>query len=456
MINNSRKFNEFRNRFHEFHYINFTYSLTNNELNITFHFKVDDFVSFNPNVTFQKCDFYHFEKLTEYQLRSLVFHIGMVELISYWKALVPKKVVIHPFQLTHEQIKFWKKLYFHGLGEFFFLNGIEPDFEEFMTLVSLENTPINPFELALVDAFIIPVGGGKDSVVTLELLKDVSEDNVVLIVNPREASLATAGVAGFTDKLLIINRSIDKELLRLNSEGYLNGHTPFSAMLAFVTLLAAAASGRKHIALSNEGSANEPTVAGTKINHQYSKSLEFEQDFRNYVSMNISPDLNYFSFLRPLSELQIAAIFSKYFQHFPHFKSCNVGSKKDIWCGKCPKCLFTFIILSPFLEPQVLVEIFGHNLLEDSDLEQYFDELTGVAAIKPFECIGTVDEVNMALCLARQKYTNLPFLMRKHQNYISDNQCVTYKNVDLSEISNEHFLDSKLVDLIMKSLIYNE
>ncbi len=455
MINNSGKFNELRNRFHEFHYRNFTYSLINNELKINFHFLIDDFVSFRPSLTFQNCEFYHFEKIKEEQMRSLIFHIGMVELVSYWKALVPKKVIIHPYFLNEDQLNFWRKLYFHGLGEFFYLNGIEPDYDGFMTIECVGDEPISSFRIDLFDEVIIPVGGGKDSVVTLELLKDISDSNLALIVNPRQASLATAQIAGFSDKLLIIKRTIDSELLRLNAEGFLNGHTPFSAMLAFVTLLAAAASGHKHIALSNEGSANEPTVAGTKINHQYSKSLEFETDFRDYVAANISPDFNYFSFLRPLSELQIASIFATFKNHFPFFRSCNVGSKQDIWCGKCPKCLFTFIILSPFVEPQVLEQIFGHNLLEDKDMEKYFDELTGKADVKPFECIGTVDEVNVALCLTRKKYDNLPFLLKKHMSYFSDNQCDKYK-IDLTEISNEHFLLERFVKLIKNSLRFYE
>jgi hypothetical protein len=168
-------------------------------------------------------------------------------------------------------------------------------------------------------------------------------------------------------------------------------------LLAFVTLLPAALSGIKHIALSNEASANESTVPGSKINHQYSKSLEFENDFRNYVKKYISREVNYFSFLRPLSELQIAALFARFNGHHWSFRSCNVGSKKDVWWGSCPKCVFTRIILGPFLEQEQLRRIFGKELLDDDRLKHYFDELTGKIEVKPFECVGTPREVSLAL-----------------------------------------------------------
>ncbi|MBR5664177.1 MAG: hypothetical protein IKX13_00275, partial [Bacteroidales bacterium] len=199
-------------------------------------------------------------------------------------------------------------------------------------------------------------------------------------------------------------RPIDKRLLELNAEGYLNGHTPFSAMLAFYSLLIATLAGRSRIALSNESSANEPTVQGSDVNHQYSKSIEFEADFREYVAQYLTEDVSYYSFLRPLSELQIAMLFSRCTAYLPVFRSCNVGSKQDIWCGHCPKCLFTCIMLSAFLPAEKVREIFGKDLLEDETLWPVLKELCGETAVKPFECVGTREEVCMALCEIIRQY----------------------------------------------------
>ena len=120
-----------------------------------------------------------------------------------------------------------------------------------------------------------------------------------------------------------------------------------------------------------------------------------ESGMRNY---------NYFSFLRPLSELQIAMLFSRFTQYHDVFRSCNVGSKQDVWCGHCAKCLFAYIILSPFIAPERLNAIFGKPMLDDETLQHEFLQLVGEAETKPFECVGTVSEVRQALGMALERW----------------------------------------------------
>ena len=279
---------------------------------------------------------------------------------------------------------------------------------------------------------LVPIGGGKDSVVTLECLR--REMPVIpMIVNPRGATLNCVKTAGYQeDEFIVINRTLDPTMLQLNAEGYLNGHTPFSALLAFISILVAFGSRSKYIALSNENSANESTVPGTNINHQYSKSIEFESDFRNYVAENISKAVQYFSFLRPLSELQIAKLFSQCEDYHPVFRSCNAGSKTDSWCGHCPKCLFTWIILSPFLSKEKLVAIFGKDLMADETLRFIFEELNGTAPVKPFECVGTVEEVRACM---------------EAVNGNGDKACEI-----LSRFNEKHFLPPQFVEILKAAL----
>jgi hypothetical protein len=251
------------------------------------------------------------------------------------------------------------------------------------------------------------------------LLNRAGLEYLPMVINPRGATRRVIASAGKSEaETIVIHREIDPLLLRLNSEGYLNGHTPFSALLAFYSLLAAALTGNDEIILSNESSANEPTIPGTGINHQYSKSFEFERDFRDYAREFISPGLHYFSLLRPLNEIGIASFFSGMPEFFHSFRSCNAGSKTDSWCGKCPKCLFTYIILSPFLEPQALAGIFGRDLLNDRSLRGILDQLTGRSETKPFECIGTIDEVNAVLqaLIERCKGNPLPGLLEYYKS----------------------------------------
>jgi hypothetical protein len=195
-------------------------------------------------------------------------------------------------------------------------------------------------------------------------------------------------------------------MLRLNKEGFLNGHTPFSALVAFSSVLTAYVNGIENVALSNENSANEATIAGTDINHQYSKSFEFESDFIKYEREFIDSGVSYFSLLRPLSEIAIAKIFSRYEAYHSVFRSCNLGSKENRWCGVCAKCLFVYIILAPFLPTEKLVEIFGKDLFTDESLIPIMHELTGQAPEKPFECVGSRDEACAALLEVKKQYSS--------------------------------------------------
>ena len=368
-------------------------------------------IEFHPCFRIPARPFYHWDSIPNQLLDNLVFHIGMIELISYWKIACPKNVVIKPFTLDDEQIRWWKKLYFNGLGEFFYVNGIKTNINDFMTITSTSSFRAQRSEVeksfVLTEQTLIPVGGGKDSVVTLELLKN-RIPAIPLIINPRGATNECVAAAGFTEgQTAIVKRTLDPTMLKMNAEGYLNGHTPFSALLAFYTILLGFATKSRYIALSNESSANEPTVPDTEINHQYSKSVAFENDFRHYVAKYIDADIQYFSFLRPLNELQIAKLFSCAKEYRKVFKSCNAGSKTDSWCGKCPKCLFTWLALSPFISRKDLTEIFGKDLLSDNNLRPILDQLDGSVEVKPFECVGTVGEVRACVNKILQTDENL-------------------------------------------------
>ncbi|HIT93869.1 MAG TPA: hypothetical protein IAC43_01665, partial [Candidatus Faecivivens stercoripullorum] len=262
-----------------------------------------------------------------------------------------------------------------------------------------------------------PVGGGKDSIVTLTLLSDMRQDSYCYVMNSRGATDDSALTAGYRpDQILGIRRTLDQNMLDLNRQGYLNGHTPFSALVAFSGVLMAVLYGKEYVVLSNESSANESTVQGSSVNHQYSKSFQFEEDFDRYVKAYIGCPVRYFSLLRPWSEFQIAAYFSGLKQFHPIFRSCNAGSKTNSWCGKCAKCLFVALILTPFLDDSAITEIFGREILEDESLVPILRELCGETPEKPFECVGSREEISatMVLGIARRKQNGqpLPALLR--------------------------------------------
>ena len=416
------KYNSLREEYEFFRFQRYDYTLENGVLSVKFYFSLDDKYYFTPSFEIPQRKFYNWSDIDKNQLDTILFNIGMIELVSYWKLACPKKVYIAPFKLDADQILWWKKLYFNGLGEFFYLNGINENVNDFMQIICESDASCEKIELPLKEITLVPIGGGKDSVVTVELLKN-KMPIIPLIINPRGATTECVDAAGFSlEQTAVIKRTLDSTMLRLNNEGFLNGHTPFSAMLAFYTLLIGFATNSKYIALSNESSANEPTVLDTEVNHQYSKSIAFENDFRDYVKKYISSEIQYFSFLRPINEIQIASLFAKNKEYYKVFKSCNVGSKTDSWCGKCPKCLFTYLIMSPFIPKNELVEIFGNDLLNDSELLPILKQLKGEAEVKPFECVGTVEEVNACLAAFGRDVTPVASIedLLKQYDYINN------------------------------------
>ena len=409
-------------------------------------------------------------------MKNLAFHLGLVEAVSYWKAACPPELIVEAGYLSPDQIAWWRDLFIHGLGEFFFRNQIDFTAPDFLTIVSKRKDQIltrpTHSKTRAASGDLILVGGGKDSIVTLESLKNLSGRKAALVLNSWPNALAAVKLAGYPEPI-VVDRKIDPRLLQLNKQGYLNGHTPFSAYLAFLGVLVAYLHGFKHVISSNELSAGEAGLIykSMEINHQYSKSFAFEKLFREYCSKYLFTNqegVNYFSFLRPLYELQIAKIFSRIVQNqFQNstksggasgapierpqpvnrggedvgwgaakrqnpnqrtsfetgskydavFVSCNVGwparhrlSRRGgtagggkFWCGRCPKCAFSYLSLFPFMSEIRLKKIFGRDLFENPEIQKHILDLVGLGGYKPFDCVGTKDESILAVALAIKK-----------------------------------------------------
>lgn len=445
---NSEKFESLREKYKNFIYESYDIEFINDNLEITYHFNIEGLTTFTPKIRINKSTItYDYDE--EY-LDYLVFQIGLIELISYVKATCSKNIIIKCNYINEEQIKFLKKLYYNGLGEFRYINGIEVEEDELFNITcthkvkELKNLTYNG------TGNMISVGGGKDSCVSLEILKN-EENNSCFIINPKTPSLECSYKAGYADQNIIkVERILDRKIVELNSQGFLNGHTPFSAIVAFISYLCAYLNGKKNIILSNESSANEATVLGTNINHQYSKSFEFETDFTNYMNNFIKLDIKYFSLLRGLSEFNIARLFSNYKKYHKVFKSCNLGSKEKEWkwCCNCPKCLFVYIILSPFLTKEERIEIFGEELFERVDLLDTFKEIIGYSETKPFECVGTYSEARLAVSLTITQENDLPYLLQ----YYKDNYELELETKEILKYNEENNIDDYYDKLVKKEL----
>jgi len=349
------------------------------------------------------------EKVDREALQRAISALHIMAGISYYKTYLPREIA--GLELTEEQAEFWQKIYQRGLGEFFYSNQI--DFR------GLINFPHSPTARAttftskkLSERALLPIGGGKDSIVSAEILKKMGLEFQQFSLRDAEPIRATAETIGAPRQ--IVQRQLDAQLFQLNQEGAYNGHVPITAYISFLLIVCAILDDYRYIVMSLEKSANEGQLFfhGMDINHQYSKSEEFEEDLRNYVSKYIDSEVEYFSLLRGYNELRIAEIFAgleNFNEYASVFSSCNGNfkiNKTEIpkkWCGHCPKCAFVFLILAAFVPREKLLEIFGENLLDKPELLELHEELLGLRNFKPFECVGTTEESLVALWLVSQK-----------------------------------------------------
>ncbi|MDE5583894.1 MAG: hypothetical protein K2J08_09335 [Ruminococcus sp.] len=453
------KYNTFREKYPEFIYKSYKITDEKESVYVEFDFSIPELADFHPSWIFPKSEEKNFADDPIFE--KLVFSLGMAEAVSYWKAVCSPVMRAECGELSAEQAEWWKKLYFNGLGEFFYVNGIDTNSDDFVKIISTGNFKADGNSLTSeLSGCLVPVGGGKDSALTLETLINSGADCLCYSINRRNSIAKTVETAGLPpESLITARRNFDRSLIDLNSRGFLNGHTPFSSIVAFSAEITAYIQRRKYIVLSNESSANESTVSDKNVNHQYSKSFEFEKDFHLYEEKYLQTGAYYFSFLRPLSEFQIAKMFASHRKYIPVFRSCNLGGKvsPDIWCADCPKCLFVCLILSPFLTAGELAEIFGKDLLNDVSMSKYFAELTGNSEHKPFECVGSIDEVNLAVSLAIRNIENIggeiPLLFKEYIKsgfYHPEN--LTAKNAEYCK----YFDKNNLLPEDFKSILLNE
>lgn len=458
------KFERFRREAPVFEYKSYTITETEETIETDYVFSIVGVADFHAGWSFPRPE--GFSVKDDFAFERLAFSLGMAEAVSYWKATCSPVMRVECGSLDEEQIRWWKKLYFLGLGEFFYVNGIITDIDSFMDIqCSGSFTCTAETERAPLSGCLVPIGGGKDSALTLETLTQAGMKCRCYAINKRNSITGTVLAAGLPEETLITaKRRFDRSLVDLNSKGYLNGHTPFSSVVAFSAEVTAYLNRLRYIVLSNEDSANESTVAGQNVNHQYSKSFEFEQDFHSYEEKYLKTGIYYFSFLRPLSEYQIAKMFVSHEKYLPVFRSCNLGSKvsPDVWCGECPKCLFVCLILSPFLSPSKLRSVFGKNLLDEENMMKFFIELIGQSEHKPFECVGSIDEVNLAVTLAIKKYEAndipLPLLFREYKerelyhpesvDAINASYCSRYSDTNLLPPEFEKILKKEMERLL--------
>ena len=333
--------------------------------------------------------------------------VFLVAGVSYYKTGAPRVVDLGDTGVTARERAFLYDLYRDGLGEFAYRNGL--DLSD--VVVEGPEAPAAPAAVAASGRPLVPFGGGIDSIVVTEQVREAAPDAALFVVSHLGTRFAAIEEAAAVTGLPVVraDREVDGQVLRSRENGFLNGHVPVTAIISAVAVLAAALDGRDAVVMSNELSASDATLVanGRAVNHQWSKSLAFESAFRGVLG-DALPGLAYFSALRPFSELWVAQRFAALERYHFAFRSCNrafhvdAAQRLDRWCGQCDKCCFVDLVLAPFVDAQRLRAIFnGAEPLANAGLEPRFRALLGdPGLVKPFECVGAVHECRAAVLLA--------------------------------------------------------
>ena len=328
--------------------------------------------------------------------------LHLVAGVSYYKAAVPGEIRIDSYAIDADTAALLEQVYLNGLGEFAYRNGLD--------LRGRIRFPFDPAlataaapALGLGERALVAIGGGKDSLVSIEALRAMGVEQAVTWIGNSQLIRTCAERTGLAT--LNIGRALAPQLFEINRQGAYNGHIPVTAVNSAILVLAALLTGAGQVVFSNERSASYGSLipGAGEVNHQWSKGWAFERMFGEQVERAVAADLRYYSLLRPLSELAVARQFAKSHHYDEHFSSCNrnfhiLGEKPaQRWCGLCPKCHFVFLALAPFMSKARLVRIFGRNLLDEDAQAAGFDALLEYQDHKPFECVGEGRESRAAM-----------------------------------------------------------
>ncbi|MDB6164124.1 MAG: hypothetical protein JWL98_1556, partial [Xanthomonadaceae bacterium] len=294
--------------------------------------------------------------------------------VSYYKAAVPREIRVESHDIDGDTAALVETIYLNGLGEFAYRNGL--NLHDRIRFAKADVTMPPAAAANLRDHALVAIGGGKDSLVSIEALRHLGVAQTVSWIGGSQLIAACADRTGLPT--LNVGRQLAPQLFEYNRQGAWNGHIPVTAVNSAILAFAAVILGVNQVVFSNERSASYGSViqteggnGTTEVNHQWSKGWTFEQAFGTYLQRHVAADLQYYSLLRPLSELAVARQFAKTDRYDAWFSSCNrnfhlLGERPaNRWCGVCPKCHFVFLALAPFMSKPRLVGIVGRNLLDD-------------------------------------------------------------------------------------------
>ncbi len=354
----------------------------------------------------------HFNALNDPALDKLLDKAMFLAFVllgtSYYKAH-PTPFVHLPKPIDGFQADFFSKVFQEGLSQYAFENGLVRDN---LAHFKATSTQVEKGQRYRGNGILSLQSGGKDSLLVATLLLEANIDFTPWYVSSDPEGAHPAVIDEIFPQLIdkranVVIRTIDQ--FHLQETRGLNGHVPVTYINTALAIVQAILNNQNIVltSIGNEGSEPHSQIGDLLVNHQWSKTWEAEQLMAEYVKRYISEDIKVGSPIRKYSELRIAELFvAKCWQRYGYkFSSCNSANYKQgarnaslSWCGDCAKCANTYLLFCPFLAPHILQTLFNDvDLFRKPSLTKTFKGLLGIDnEMKPFECVGSVDELRFA------------------------------------------------------------
>ena len=336
--------------------------------------------------------------LSDHSLKIAAAQAALANLMDLCSITLPREVVIEGIGLNRKALEFWERTARNLAAERLVEDNLPAEaLDARWRSQSSVHGRMDPLPQSVRRGQLLAMSGGKESLAALKMMKDESACALFFLHYP------DAGWAHGGRLFRFFQRTHDCVKVRSDITGtgplleefgcsaygmFVIGQIAFSALLAMDRF--------STISIGNEFSANfgNGSHDGIQVNHQYDKSFSFAQELNGYLAEHVTDDFTHNSPFWQWHEYRIASKFFADERFLKLWTSCNNSTATNLFCGTCAKCAFVFLLGAAHTEPMKIRRLMGANMLDNLELIR---SLADPEARKPLECVGTKEEVWVAL-----------------------------------------------------------
>lgn len=387
---------------------------------LALNYRVDDIV-FSTVYWYDTVDFYELEaRYGQAFMRKVYFHLLAFE-ANQGASLKPAVLDPGPYRdlYTPRFADLWSTIFRNVWGVWRYENDI-PDYAGPQVIDDPIKDVGSPASVRLRPdiggKLLMLCGGGKDSLATAKLLEGAGV--------PYEAMVYSHSIYGkaqrqhdLIDSMLrhtsarrvhrgwVYDTALDSPAARVHPEYGVKRMLSAETVSSYWTALPIALQHDfERVALGVTKSTDEHNFTwektGEEINYLWGMSVRAEKLLHDYIRAEIAENLSYFHLLRPIYDLLVFSLLTRDQAAVTSTHSC---AQQKPWCCRCPKCIYVWMHLVAYLDDWVVDQMFRENLFDLPENRSFIRKMLGIEGYKPWDCMGTVSETQVAYLLCRAK-----------------------------------------------------